>query len=322
MLSAGFNNNGICKFIKNGGKRSRLYAKNAISIDMFGKAFFHGYEFYSVSHGRVNILTPKFSMNEYHMKFIITAINLSVKGKFSYNQMCSSKRVKRLVVQLPVNEDGDIDYDFMESYMRQEERRLVNEYTSTLSVNSLMPPPPREILREKPLEWRIFYIGEIFEILPGKRLRKEDMTGGYVPFVGASDTNNGVTAFIREGNASIDRNVLGVNYNGSVAESFYHPYRAVFSDDVKRLHVKGHEGNKYIYLFMKTVIKKQKRKYNYGYKFSDSRMRRQIILLPVDEKGSPDFEFMTDYMMMLEGKLLRRYFEAKKTGSFESRHCW
>ena len=142
LLSAGFNNNGICKFIKKGDERSRLYPKNQISVDMFGKAFFHGYEFYCVSHGRVNILTPKTAMNQYHLKFIITAINASVKGKFSYNQMCSSKRVKRLVIQLPVDEAGEPDYDFMEKYTRDEEQKLIKQYINNTS-EKLPTPPPR-----------------------------------------------------------------------------------------------------------------------------------------------------------------------------------
>ena len=146
------------------------------------------------------------------------------------------------------------------------------------------------------IRWGKFIIGELFEILPGKRLRKEDMTPGDTPFIGASDHNNGVTAFIADTNASEDSNVLGVNYNGSVTECFYHPYTCLFSDDVKRFHLKGREGNKYIYLFVKTVIRKQKVKYSYGYKFNDERMRRQEIMLPVDDSGNPEWSFMEDFM--------------------------
>ena len=36
-----------------------------------------------------------------------------------------------------------------------------------------------------------------------------------------------VREFLSNDNASKDHNVLGVNYNGSVGEAFYHPYGAV-----------------------------------------------------------------------------------------------
>lgn len=70
-------------------------------------------------------------------------------------------------------------------------------------------------------DWKEFYIKDIFFINPGKRLTKTNMIDGNKPFIGATDSNNGVTAFVSNSNISEDRNVLGVNYNGSVVESFY-----------------------------------------------------------------------------------------------------
>ena len=148
-------------------------------------------------------------------------------------------------------------------------------------------------MKEK--EWKEFYLRDIFVIRPGKRLTRSNMQSGTKPFIGASDSNNGVTAFVGNTNASEDRNVLGVNYNGSVVENFYHPYCCVFSDDVKRLHLRKCADNKYILLFFKTVILQQKIKYTYGYKFNGQRMERQKILLPVNEKDHPDYEFMEQY---------------------------
>lgn len=147
----------------------------------------------------------------------------------------------------------------------------------------------------------------MFTILPGKRLRKEDMIPGNIPFVGASDSNNGVTAFISGTNTSEDSNVLGVNYDGSIAESFYHPYTCLFSDSVKRFHLRGDNDNKYIYLFMKAAIRQQKVKYSYGYKFNDARMQEQQIMLPVDDSGNPDWAFMEGYMRRKERAMIERY---------------
>ena len=144
----------------------------------------------------------------------------------------------------------------------------------------------------------------MFVISPGKRLRKEDMTAGDTPFIGASDSNNGVTAFVADSNSSEDSNILGVNYNGSVVECFYHPYTCLFSDDVKRFRIKDHEGDKYIYLFLKTAILQQKIKYTYGYKFNEQRMQRQIIMLPAAPSGLPDWHLMHSYMLSLESQCL------------------
>ena len=159
-------------------------------------------------------------------------------------------------------------------------------------------------------EWEKFYIGGnegIFQILSGKRLTTADMDSGTIPFVGATDSNNGVTNFVGTVNNTLDQNVLGVNYNGSVAEAFYHPYQCVFSDDVKRLHLKGREDNKYVLLFLATVIKQQKVKFTYGYKFNANRMNRQIILLPINSEGEPDFDFMEQYIKERESQMRSHY---------------
>lgn len=157
------------------------------------------------------------------------------------------------------------------------------------------------------LKWKAFEINELFNILPGKRLTKENMKEGNLPFIGSTDSNNGITAFCGNINESLDENVLGVNYNGSVVENFYHPYKAIFSDDVKRLHLKNIDNNLYICLFVKAAILKQKRKFEYGYKFNGRRMEKQSILLPATSDGSPDYAYMEEYMRSVEKGLLGKY---------------
>ena len=132
------------------------------------------------------------------------------------------------------------------------------------------------------------------------------MRMGDIPFLGASDSNNGITNFIVQKNSSYDKNVLGVNYNGSVGEAFYHPYGCVFSDDVKRFHLKNYADNKNVLLFLSSIIAQQKEKYNYGYKFNETRMLRQYILLPVNNNDEPDYAYMEQYV---NNMLVQKYSE-------------
>lgn len=163
------------------------------------------------------------------------------------------------------------------------------------------------MLRLEDREWKSFSIASVASISPGKRLTKADMLPGKMPFIGASDSCNGITEFTSNKNESEDSNVLGVNYDGSVVENFYHPYRAVFSDAVKRLHLLDHEGNQYIYLFLKTTILKQKSKYQYAYKFNEARLKRQRILLPATPSGDPDYAFMEAYGKQLIAMKISEY---------------
>ena len=156
-------------------------------------------------------------------------------------------------------------------------------------------------------EWKEFWLEDIVDIKSGVRLTKANQNFGKIPFIGSTDNNNGVTNFVSNINNSLDKNVLGVNYNGSVVENFYHPYECIFSDDVKRIKWKNEDiANKYTYLFLKQLILQQKEKYAYGYKFNGARMNRQKIFLPVDDNDNPDYDYMKKYMQIQE---IKKYYD-------------
>lgn len=134
------------------------------------------------------------------------------------------------------------------------------------------------------------------------------MKHGSRPFIDATDSNNGITAWVENTNESLDSEVLGVNYNGSVVETFYHPYECIFSDDVKRLHLKSDvTASAHLMLFLKTMIIQQKIKFAYGYKFNEKRMQMQKIVLPIDSKEQPNWKYMETYMQRLEQQQIVNY---------------
>ena len=155
--------------------------------------------------------------------------------------------------------------------------------------------------------WEAYPINQIFDIHSGKRLESRNRKPGRRPFIGALDNSNGIAGFVADRNSSLDSNVLGVNYNGNgVCLGFYHPYECIFSDDVKRFHLKNNEGNEFIYLFLKVAIQQQKSKYGYLYKFNATRMARQSIMLPSANNGEPDLAFMETVGRTITLRLLKR----------------
>lgn len=156
-------------------------------------------------------------------------------------------------------------------------------------------------------EWDEFVLDDIFTVGAGKRLETRNKIEGMRPFIGATDNINGVTGFVGNDNMSKDSNVLGVNYNGAPCIAFYHPYECIFTDDVKRLHLKNQKDNKFVLLFFTSIFAMQRVKYSYGYKFKEKRMHRQKLMLPVDDKGNPDYAYMTLYSAGLRGGMLMRY---------------
>ena len=296
-------NNGVDNFIDNkDGVRIFNDCITLANSGSVGTAFYHPYSFVASDHV-TKLKNVKF--NKYINLFIATIAN-RLAEKYSFNREINDKRLGREKIMLPVDDNDQPDYVFMEAYMKSVEKRLLTRYKTYLTHihrSNLNGGGNFEVTH-----WKAYSLNEICNIKPGVRLVSRQMNEGSRPFIGAADSNNGVTNFVSNTNASLDSNVLGVNYNGNgVAISFYHPYEAIFTDDVKRIKFKEHGANKYVYLFLKAAILKQKSKYQYGYKFSGERMNRQKIILPSTADGKPNFNYMESYMRQREIELIKVY---------------
>lgn len=309
---AKYNDNGVTGFVETNGK-FKIFKGNAIVFVMTGEgsvglSVYKKEDFVPSSNVFVGYSSV---LNRWNGLFLVTAINNGA-DRYNYGYIRNEKRLFNEKILLPVNSDGLPDWQFMEDFMKQIERdkitTVLSYYNNSLNNNGL-----RGVERWIPSKscWAAFAIQDVCEIHSGVRLTKQDMQEGKIPFVGASDSNNGITAFIANKNASLDKDVLGVNYNGSVVENFYHPYECLFSDDVKRLKIKSKQVGKYAYLFLKTMILKQKYKYQYGYKFNATRMAKQKILLPVDASNQPDWINIERFMQQMELEKIICYLKSK-----------
>ncbi|UAB85090.1 restriction endonuclease subunit S [Zunongwangia sp. SCSIO 43204] len=308
-VSSTASNNGIDGFIGNNeGVRIFSDCLSLANSGSVGSCFYQPSKFVASDHV-TKLENPKF--NKYVYLFLSSVVN-RISEKYSFNREINDTRIKKEKILLPVNKDDKPDFEFMEKFMREKEAKLLEKYKNYISLN-ISNLKRGGVIPLSEVQWLEFEIENIFNINSGKRLTKADMKKGAKPFIGATDSNNGITQFVSNTNNSEDSNVLGVNYNGSVVENFYHPYKAIFSDDVKRLSFKKNEGNKHLFLFVKTQILKQKAKYQYGYKFNGTRMNKQKIMLPVNDQNEPDYDYMENYMKQLEYKKLNEYLRKKRT---------
>ncbi|HEC1237531.1 TPA: restriction endonuclease subunit S [Campylobacter upsaliensis] len=118
LVSSGETNNGVVGYIDSRGDgKAEIFKGNTITIDMFCNAFYQKDDFYAVSHGRVNILKPKFILNQYIAIFIITLIHQN-KYRYSYGRALYSDEAKKMTIKLPINHKGELDFDFMENYIK------------------------------------------------------------------------------------------------------------------------------------------------------------------------------------------------------------
>ena len=297
-ISSTSDNNGVDAFIGNKtGVRKFEDVLTLANSGSVGSTFYQQFEFVASDH--VTALKSE-NADKYAYLFLSTVVK-RLEEKYSFNREINDTRIKREKIILPADKNGKPDFQYMSDFVKKLELDKVQEVLEYIYIYIYIRM--MNILEEKVCEisWKDFWIEDVCKIKSGVRLTKANQEIGLRPFVGASDSDNGVTAFVSNKNKSLDANVLGVNYNGSVVENFYHPYEAIFSDDVKRLKWKDEiYGNKYTYLFLKQMILSQKIKYAYGYKFNGERMKRQKIMLPVTETGLPDYNYMTSFMQKQE----------------------
>jgi hypothetical protein len=158
-------------------------------------------------------------------------------------------------------------------------------------------------------EWGEFYIGDLFSVSRPKARNKDDYIYGDVPFVASGAVNNGVMKCCKgKENEVLDAgNCLTVSpVDGS---TFYQPM-----DFLGR----GGAGSSILMLrsdsiqpdfgqFIARAVQQTCSKYSYGNMGNKDSINRERVMLPVDDKGKPDYAYMTLYSTEVRGRMLMRY---------------
>lgn len=143
--------------------------------------------------------------------------------------------------------------------------------------------------------WGDFRIESLFIVEKGKRVTKASRQPGGTPFVGALDKKNGVADHC-DLDPIFPAHTLTVPYNGNgVGMAFYQDKPYFASDDVQVLRPRE-DVTRWAMLFVATMIRFEKERFSYGYKWHLERMRATTIRLPVTADGLPDWEGMSRYM--------------------------
>lgn len=310
FIASGASLNGTVQFCKPH-TDELLDAENCITVSpVDGSCFYQPIDFLGRGGGGSSIIMLRSRyLNQDNGVFLAKAVNHTT-FKYQYGHMATSDGIKRERILLPVDDKGQPDYQFMADYERElvqhkREQYLAYAKKQQAHIGNVVETAP---LSDK--KWVPFFLNELFDVNPGVRLTNQNKKPGTKPFIGAVDNSNGITGFVSNTNQSEDSNVLGVNYNGTPGIAFYHPYTALFSDDVKRLKLKDNAHNtKNVLLFMKAIVMKQRGKYNYGCKFNASRMNRQKLYVPVNDQGQPDYDYMEQYAKNLMIKKYQSYLD-------------
>lgn len=274
------NNNGVAAYVE---MELDVEPNPAHTLSVAGggsvlSTFYQKFPYYS---GRdLYILVPKRKMSIVEMLFYAKCISAN-KYKYNYGRQ-ANKTLKNILIP---------------SQIPEELKNKLTTYHKKLEESISQKSLSRKKIKLETDKWEKFELNQLFKIQGSKTtplLELEEYGKGKYPYVTTQATNNGIEGFFdfysEDGNTlTADSAVLGF--------CSYQPLPFSASDHVEKL-IPKFRMNKYIAMFLTTILNLEQYRYNYGRKCSQERMKKINIKLP-SKNGKPDFECMENYIKSL-----------------------
>lgn len=234
--------------------------------------------------------------------FIASVMNAFLVPKYSYINKPGLQKYKNEIIPLPLKpgtnpadySQDDIDWGYMEGFMSR-----VQDAAKERLAN--LPEPGQK--SKTPVDvsgWGEFKVGELFDMFPGRRLKKGDFKDGDIPFVMASSYNNGVVTTLSNP-ISKNENFLTADIFGNV---FYQKELVGYGDDNCGLKLKYRDGRPNEYLFLATMISSISVQASFTNKLRGPWYIEQAIKLPLKQETNLfdythddiDWDYMESFM--------------------------
>jgi len=158
------------------------------------------------------------------------------------------------------------------------------------------------------VEWKEFKLQTIFQLENCRCSNVSKLSAGTVPYIGATNRNNGVLGYLKPYPNLITKGncmVFICDGEGSIGYSIYKSEDFIGSTTLKV--GRNERLNRYNALFITSVADKVRGKYNFGFKRNEKHLKKETLLLPVTMDGQPDYSFMEAYMREKERDLVKKY---------------
>ena len=300
--SASKHQNGLTDLISN---PAFTVNTNAIIYTTFGDAYYVEKGF--TCSDEITILTNK-SLDKYNGLFLCACINQN-RNKYCFGRKAFSNKIGRDKILIPTSENGNPDYEFMTNYIKEslfKEISDLKDYCRDLIKNIEL----QEIENLKNKTWNEFKISHLFDVIIGKAIdgNKVDKWNGNIAYITRKESNNALDGFIDYDYDYINKDNPVITIGNETAKPFVQTYPFFTGTKVNIMKPKF-KANKYILLFISQALEQHKDKYSYSYTINSTRLKEQIILLPVNEDGNPDYAYMEQYIKNIMYNQYKRYLE-------------
>ncbi len=295
FIASGNYNNGVLKYLMP--KDNEVLDKgNCITVSpVDGSSFYQKEDFLGRGGaGSSIILLYNDHLNEKNGTFIATIIR-KICSKYGYSDMGSKESIRKEIIKIPVDDENNPDWSYMEQYMKN------IELQSRKSIEKLINCREEENKIDIS-KWAEFKIGNIFEIVSPKvyhtREVKENSNG--IPYVVRSKFNNGIKYMVEKDERFIVNPKGVISFGAENASFFYQENEYISGRDMYYIDTRNLSRN--TALFIIACLEKLTSKYSYNFGLFPKLLKEEKIKLPIKSNGEPDYEYMDKYMTELLNK--------------------
>lgn len=244
-------------------------------------------------------------LNRENGLFFVAAQDM-IEDKYSHGYKRNLQHLRGDKVMLPVDDKDNPDYAYMAEYTRQKRGAMMDKYRKYAEVRVAELGEFVEIPALDEKEWAEFRIGELFKVSRPMARNKDDYRAGGVPFVASGSVSNGVMKLCEPlDDEPLDKGCC-ITVSPVDGSTFFQPMdflgRGGAGSSILILRCAGL--NMYRGQFMARVIRQTCSKYTYGHMGNKDSIKRERIMLPIDDFGEPDYAYMEQYS---KNMMLRKY---------------
>lgn len=302
-------NNGINGFTETSDDKNYRAYSNFVSMSFLGNAFYHPY-------------TASLDMKVHCLQYTDTELNpdlglftvtmaARIASGTNYGNQLSSKDLATKQIMLPVDDKGKPDYDYMAQYSSKLRSTLLKRYENYIS-EQISNLEYREVPQLEDKKWRALAAfgkhGFLKIATTSSSIDSDHVIEGEnkkVPYVTRKGSGNGIAHFVSSDNLSYGSDSAGcITVGLDTQTAYWQPYVFITGQNIQV--ITGKNLSFYLAQFVIPLLRKQMMaKFNWGGNGATLRRMKELkIMLPVDDAGNPDYNYMEQYS---KNMLLRKY---------------
>ena len=305
-LCASAENNAVSSYIDY--RADLKEAGNCIFIG--GKTFVVSYQendfFSNDSHNLALYLNDEVNATKPHLLFMAACIARSLGHKYTWGNSISKQKIKGDFVSLPVTVSGEIDFAFMDAFIRELEEERIRELAAYLKVSGLadskLSARERKALdrfgKEGFAEFRLEDIFNIDKITGFNSDRLVD--GEEYDYITRTSINQGIlksTGYVDGG----EINASGTWSLGLLQMDFFYRKKPWYAGQfVRKITPKISMSDLACHFFTGILNKQKKHLLSVLVRNVDEIFRSSKVMLPVTPSGSPDYSYMETFMRAVQ----------------------